>query len=317
MDGTLKLVEQWLPSLDIDLFSECVAALQRPAGLLHRIVLSLRLRSRLGSYARHSSIWAWLSGVQKFWIMGFRRLTHSQKGMIPQSGGAVIAFVGPEATGKSTLLAEISNWLGEHFEVEQIHAGKPRSTLLTMIPNLLVPALRYLLPTHRPSHIESSYVTSEQSQDIYPLLFALRSALLAYDRRVLLTRAFARASNGSIMLSDRYPSLSYGAPDSPQLQNVAISRNRYPVRHLLAPIEKRLYREIPPPDLVVSLKAPVEVALLRNKNRGKEEPEDYVRRRHSQSSNLDFGNAPVCEIMTNQPLDKTVLELKNAIWDAL
>jgi thymidylate kinase len=317
IDETLKLVEQWLPSLDIDLFSECVTALQLPAGLLRRIILSLRLRSRLGSYSRHSSIWAWLIGVQKFSIMVFRRLARSQKGMIPQSGGAVIAFVGPEATGKSTLLAEISNWLGEHFDVDQIHTGKPRSTLLTIIPNLLVPALRYMLPTHRSSHIESSYFTSEQSQKIYPLLFALRSVLLAYDRRVLLTRAFARASNGSILLSDRYPSLSYGAPDSPQLQHVAISRNRYPVRHLLARIEKRLYQGIPLPDLVVSLKAPVEVALLRNKTRGKEEPEDYVRRRHAQSSNLNFGQAPVCEITTNQPLDKTVLELKNAIWDVL
>ena len=317
MDETLKLVGQWLPSLDVALFSECVAALRLPAPLIHRIRLSLQLRSRLGSYSRHSSIWAWLSGVQKFSIMGFRRLTRSQKGMIPQSGGAVIAFVGPEATGKSTLLAETSNWLGEHFDVDQIHAGKPKSTLLTMIPNLLVPALRYMLPTHRPSHIESSYVTSEQSQEVYPLLFAIRSVLLAYDRRVLLTRAFARASNGTILLSDRYPSLSYGVPDSPQLQHVTISRNRYPVRYWLARMEKRLYQEIPPPDLVVSLKTPVEVALLRNKTRDKEEPEDYVRRRHAQSSNLNFGKAPVCEITTNQPLDKTVLELKNAIWDAL
>jgi ribose 1,5-bisphosphokinase PhnN len=240
--------------------------------------------------------------------------------MIPQAGGAVIAFVGPEATGKSTLLAEIRNWLGEHFAVDQIHAGKPRSTFLTTLPNLLVPALRYMLPAHRSSQIESSYIISGQShtsQEVYPFLFALRSVLLAYDRRALLTRAFARASNGSILLSDRYPSLSYGAPDSPQLQQVAISRNRYPIRHLLARIEKRLYQEIPPPDLVVSLKAPVEVALLRNKSRGKEEPEDYVRRRHAQSSNMDFGNAPVCEIITNQALDKTVLEIKNAIWDAL
>lgn len=317
MDEALKLVEQWLPALDIELFSECITALQLPAGLFRRILLSFRLRSRLGSYARHSSIRAWWTGMQKFSIMGFRRLTHSQKGMIPQSGGAVIAFVGPEATGKSTLLAEINKWLGEHFDVDHIHAGKPRSTLLTFIPNLLVPALRYLLPAHRPSHMESSYVTSKQSQEIYPLLSAIRSFLLAYDRRALLTRAFARASNGSILLSDRYPSLSYGAPDSPQLQNVVISRTRYPVRHWLARVEKRLYQEIPSPDLVISLKVPIDVALVRNKTRGKEEPEDFVRLRHAQSSNLNFGNAPVCEIRTDQPLDKTVLEIKNAIWDVL
>jgi thymidylate kinase len=111
--------------------------------------------------------------------------------------------------------------------------------------------------------------------------------------------------------------LSNGTPDSPQLQNFSVSRNRYPARHLLAAIEKRLYREIPPPDLVVSLHVPVEVALMRNRTRGKEEPEDYVRLRHLQISNLDFGNAPVCEINTNQPLEKTILEVKKAIWNAL
>jgi thymidylate kinase len=320
IDETVKLVEHWLPPLDIDLFSECVTALQLPAPLIRRIILGLRLRSRLSIYSRHSSFRAWLSGVQKFSTMAFQRLTRSKKGMIPQSGGAVIAFVGPEATGKSTLLAEIRNWLGEHFAVDQIHAGKPRSTLLTIIPNLLVPALRYVLPSYRSSHIETAYVKNEQlqkSQKVYPLLFAVRSVLIAYDRRALLTRAFARAANGNIMLSDRYPSLSNGAPDSPQLQQFPVPRNRYPIRHLLARIEKRLYQEIPPPDLVVSLNVPIDVALLRNKTRGKEEPEDYVRLRHAQSSHLDFGNTPVCEIFTNQPLEETVLEIKNAIWDAL
>jgi hypothetical protein len=317
INETLKLVEQWLPSLDINLFSRCITALRLPAPLIRRIILSLQLRSQLSIYSRHSAIRAWFTGVEKFTIMGLRRLTGSKEGMILQSGGAVIAFVGPEATGKSTLLSEISNWLEEHFDVNQLHAGKPKSTPLSIVPNILVPALRYMLPAHRSSHIESSYITSAQSQEIYPLLFALRSVLLAYDRKVLLTRAFARASNGSVMLADRYPSLTNGAPDSPQLQIVAISQSQYPVRHLLARIEKHLYAEIPPPDLVVSLKAPVEVALLRNKTRGKEEPEEYVRRRHAQSSSLDFGNAPVYEITTNQPLDKTLLELKNAIWDAL
>lgn len=313
----VELAGRWLPALNTKLFSECVAALTLPEPLPRRIVLGIRLRSALGGYSRHSRLQAWWIGMRKFASMAFRRLVRSRMGMMPQSGGTVIAFVGPEATGKSTLLAEVSRWLGEHFTVDHIHAGKPRSTLLTVLPNLLIPTLRYMLPTYRSSRIETKDVAGDQPREVYPLIFALRSVFLAFDRRALLCRAFARAANGSIILCDRYPSLSTGAPDSPQLDQASIPRNRYPVRYLLAKIEKRLYEEIPPPDLVVSLHVPVQIALMRNKTRGKEEPEEYVRLRHLQSSGLDFGATPVCRINTDQPLERTVLEVKKAIWDAL
>lgn len=320
LDETLKLVKHWLPSLDPDLFSECIAALKAPAPLSRRILLGLRLRSQLRIYARHSAVRAWLTGVQKFTGMVFRRLTKSHKELIPRSGGAVIAFVGPEATGKSTLIAEMSQWLGEHFAVEQIHAGKPNSTLLTAMPNLLVPALRSLFPSSRSTRLEAQYLYEEQSEQprtSFPLIFAIRSALLAYDRRSLLSRAYSQAANGTIVFCDRYPSSQSGAPDGPQLSQLSTSTNGSSIRYRLAQLEARLYRQIPPPDLVVYLSAPLEVALSRNATRGKKEPEDYVRRRHARSSNLEFEKTRVHRINTNQPFDKTALEVKKAIWNAL
>lgn len=320
MDETLKLIEDWLPAIDTGLFSKCVAALKFPASLFRRISLGIQLRSQLSIYARRSPMRAWLSGIRKFSIMLFRRLTRPQTGLIPSSGGAVIAFVGPEATGKSTLLAEMRHWLGEHFAVDQIHLGKPKSTVLSLLPNLLVPALRFVLPSYRSSRVETQYASKERSEEsraVYPLLFAARSVLLAYDRRALLARAFAQAANGNIVLCDRYPSSSSGAPDSPQLSRYPIPQGRDPLRSRLARIEQRLYREIPPPDLVISLSVPVEVAISRNKTRGKEEPEDYVRLRHAQSSSLEFEKTSVYKIDTNQPFDQTVLEVKKAIWNAL
>lgn len=320
INETIDLVNCWLPSLDADLFSDCVAALTSPASLLRRMRLGHRLRSQLRPYARHSIVRGWMGGVQKFTIMLFRRLTRSHKGMVPSSGGVVIAFVGSEATGKSTLLAEMRSWLGEHFAVKQIHAGKPRSTIVSFFPNLLLPALRSLLPSHRSTRVESEYVAiepSEKSQTTFPLIFGIRSSLLAYDRRALLTRAFSRAANGTIVLCDRYPSLLSGAPDSPQLSHFPASHGRYSVRRWLARIEARLYREIPPPDLVIYLSAPLEVTVSRNATRGKKEPEDYVRWRHARTSNLEFGRTPVHKIDTDQPFHQTVLEVKKAIWNAL
>jgi len=177
--------------------------------------------------------------------------------------------------------------------------------------------LRSIFPTYRPSKIATDQAALEQAQkdpQTYPLISAIRSVFLAYDRQALLRRAFARAANGSIVLCDRYPSMSKEAPDGPQLQQFEIDPNRYPIQARLARIEKHLYQKIPDPDMVISLYVPLEVALLRNKNRGKEEPEDYVRYRHSLSSNLEYGNAPIYKINTDQSLETTVIEVKKNIW---
>jgi ribose 1,5-bisphosphokinase PhnN len=89
------------------------------------------------------------------------------------------------------------------------------------------------------------------------------------------------------------------------------------MRRLLARMEIGLYRDIPPPDLVVQLRVPLEVAVVRNATRGKREPEDHVRRRHSQIANLDFGRAPVTRIDTDRPVAEALLEVKRAVWSAL
>jgi thymidylate kinase len=229
----------------------------------------------------------------------------------------VIAFVGSEATGKSTLLEQTRGWLGEHFAVEQIHAGKPRSTPLTFFPNLLVPALRSLFPGSRASKLEAR--SAELENDLaprhsFPVFFAIRAALLAFDRRALLLKAFRKAANGTLVLSDRYPSRVNGAPDSPQL---ALLASKGSMRGWLARLEMRLYRQIPPPDLVIYLKAPLEVTLSRNASRSKTEPEQYVRLRHGRASNLEFEGTRVVEINTDQPFEQTVLEVKQAIWSIL
>lgn len=315
-----KLLNRWLPSLDPVLFDKCVVALQSSLPLFQRIVLALRLRSQLKSFTRHPILSASLTGLKKFSIMAYRRLTRQKKGMMAQSGGLVIAFVGPEATGKSTLIAEINQWLGRHFYIERIHAGKPKPTIVSFIPNLLLPTLRFILPDQKSSRVEIRYnidKTGENPKNNFPILFGIRSVLLAFDRHSLLINAYSRASNGALILCDRYPSRRSGVADSPQLLHFAVPRSRHPLKYLFARIEKRLYQEIPQADLVISLHVPVEIAIQRNRIRSKTEPEDYVRLRHAQSSNLDFENTPVYKINTDQPLDKTVLQIKKIIWNML
>jgi thymidylate kinase len=228
--------------------------------------------------------------------------------------GAVIAFVGSEATGKSTLLAAVEGWLGAEAPVRRVHAGKPPSTALTFVPHVLLPAMRRAFPRQRLTSVEAR--RTERPDERVSLLFALRAVMLAYERRALLRRAFEASRGGAIVLSDRYPSARSGAPDGPQLGGTQAAGRPGPLGRL-ASLEARLYRQIPAPALVVRLTAPVDVTLSRNAARGKVEPEEYVRRRHAMSSKLEFDGAPVLAVDTDRPFDLVLAEVKDAVRGAL
>ena len=314
------LLSVWLPAFDAKLFAAALDALSKPASVWRRVVLGRRVRSELRPYARSGRLRAWLVEVGEFTDRARHRSRGSRKALSPGGGGAVIAFVGGEATGKSTLLADAESWLGAHFTVERVHAGKPPSTFLTAVPNLLLPALRSLFPGQRSTKITASQVSEREERVAsrpFPMLFGIRSVLLAHDRRALLTRAYARAANGAIVLSDRYPSVERGALDGAQLGHSHGPVSGGAVRRRLAAVEARLYRDIPPPDLVVYLIAPLDVTLERNRRRGKFEPESYVLSRHTRSSNLEFGRALVRRVATDRPLDEVSSEIRRIIWAAL
>lgn len=315
LEEARKLAPVWLPQIDDALFREAVAALRDPAPAWRRVAVAYRVRHRLRSYARRPLLRARAVGAAKFAGVVSHRLTGSSKKLTPGAGGGVIAFVGSEATGKSTVIDRMQAWLGESYTVRRIHAGKPPATALTYVPHVLLPTLRRMFPDQRTTHIERRYGQDERPADrTYPLMYGVRAVMLAYERRALLTRAFARSADGTIVLCDRYPSSRSGAPDGPQLGHL---RARDPLRRRLTALETRLYDDIPPPDLVVHLTAPLDVTLARNAARDKTEPEEHVRFRHALSSDLEFDGVTVRRVSTDRPLEDVVREVKEAIWATL
>jgi len=313
------LVATWLPGFDSEVFESALDSLLAPASLWRRVIVGRHVRKELRPFARHGRVRAWWTGVRSFGGKASNRVRGSKKKLAPSSGGAVIAFVGAEASGKSTLLEAVEGWLGSHFTVRRIHAGKPPSTPLTRIPNLLLPVLRALLPGQRSTAVSTRLVARDEveaQKASYPLLFGVRSVLLAHDRRRLLVRAYARSANGEIVLCDRYPSSNRGALDGAQLRLVdpeAAGR----VRRWLSGIEDRLYRDVPPPDLVIQLTAPLDVTLARNRTREKSEPEEYVLSRHARSASLEFDRVRVEKVDTDRPLEEAFRDVRRLVWESL
>lgn len=324
---SLSLLKTYCPAVDKELFLTCIEVLESKGHLFKRIVLAQRMRRRLHIYAVDNLLRHAFRYIQLLWEQGMRHLNGNKKNKMPSAGGMVIAFVGPEATGKSTLVSESKKWLSQAFAVNSVHAGKPPSSWITAPINMTLPLVRRLWPRFRTSRVEGHVSDSDREETLPNLtglsgiIYALRSVSLAWDRRQLLIRTRRLAASGEIVICDRYPSETVGAMDSPRLQeNRSASGLLGIIFNALAHLESQLYIEIPPPDIALKLKVSVETAKKRNQERIKigKETDEYLESRHRQSQEWNkFGTKYIYEIDTEQSLAETISCVKNAIWESI
>ena len=318
LSETLTLLGKYCPVMDEQLFVKCIKTLDSNSSLISRMILAQQVRRRLKVYAKHTSFQRFLAYSQLFWAEVRRRLPTKQKNKVLQAGGAVIAFVGADATGKSTLVSETYRWLGEVFAVKVIHTGKPPSSWLTIPINL---GLR--LARKRTSLKQGGGGDLYQSQHTFrglsSLLFAVRAVALAWDRQRLILKARRRAAEGEFIICDRYPSQTLGAMDSPRLVEAPLKAG--PIAAIyngMARLEKRLYQQIPPPDIVLKLSVSLETARKRNNERQGQDGDTYLEARHHQSQAWHMcGTGYLYDIDTEQSLAETIDCVKRAIWESL
>jgi thymidylate kinase len=311
-----ELLAQWLPAVDRVLFMQCLESLRSDTPLVRRVRLAWRLRRQLKLYHRFSFVRENYLRTTIFLKRVLRRIQRRKSKQLA-AGGLLIAFVGPEATGKSTLVSETMRWLGQEFEIESAHLGKPASTGLTFLPNLVAPLMRRATPQHRTSRMTNG---SDDSVVRKPsLLYALRSVLIAWDRRALAVKLRRKAVDGRIVVCDRYPSATLGAMDSARLPVAPAGGKRRSLLNFLAKIENHLYRQIPAPDVVIRLSVPLDVAIERNRVRQKpgKETDAYVLRRHMSSPVPVFPSARTFELDSNQSRSQTVNSVRQILWDVL
>jgi O-antigen/teichoic acid export membrane protein/thymidylate kinase len=315
--GTRELLERGLPDVPPALFDECVAVLVGPASWFRRFRLARRLAGRLGVRRRWFDVGGTLHGARALLAKGWWRLLHGRAGArCLTSGGAVLALVGPEACGKSTLVADTVCWLGQAVRVRPAHLGKPPSTWLTLLPNLAGRLLGRLLPRLRP---KNSHAAVEEGPPLRPgLLYGVRAVLLAWDRCALARRLARDAARGWLVVCDRYPSTLVGAADSARLP-LPGGEGRCGLAACLATLEQVLYRRVPPPALILELTAPLAVAIERNRERLKAEKESdgYVTTRHRDFVPPSFPGTPTVVLDTNESRPATVAACRRAVWRAL
>lgn len=327
MAESLSLLHTYCPVIDEALFLKCIDMLNEPTSLRKKIGAARQVRRRLRVYARYAGLRRVLAYARWLWGRVKRRLGAKKKDKILYSGGAVIAIVGPDATGKSTLVAECAQWLGKAFAVQTVHAGKPPSTWLTLPINLVLRLARDSSLRQRPGRpavgapAGNPHPPQPKGRGVMALVVAVRAVALAWDRRKLLEKARRSVADGEILVCDRYPSDFVGAMDSPRLQQ-RLNEGGLMARvyNWLAHRERQLYQQIAPPDIALRLNVSIETAQKRNRERIKDRKggDAQVEARHRQNPEWNkTGTNRIYDIDTEQSLIETVLSAKKAIWASL
>ena len=304
LDAFLAL---YFPEISKEQLFEYVEIIKK-GNFFQRFVVANTLKYRLSRYRNQGIVVESVENMRQLSYRVLNKLFFKQKKKL-HSCGTLIVVAGLDATGKTTITNELKKWLGKNFTISLVHFGKPPSTLLTSPINL---AIRLMRKKSSNTTLRSS-VKNEQSAK--STVYLIRQVALAYDRYSLIKKQWQKASNGEIVLCDRYKSEAFGVMDSKRLN----PDNYKGFKKKLAEVENKLYTIMPEPDVLFYLNVPVDVAVKRNEERIKEgkESEVFIRIRHEENKDLQYKAKLNYKIDTNKEYKDVIEDIKLKIWRIL
>lgn len=296
-------VAELLPFVGTALWSRCLRSIQPGASARSRLSSARRLQRALGAHPRRSrSVDVWL----RMWRRGMvlvRRLTRVRRGKDLALGGALIAIVGGDGAGKSTAVNDLSSWLSQTFVVTKMHLGKPPRSIVTRIGRGL-----WGVGTRAAVTPGSDGTTTE------PRLSARQvwDLLNARDRYRAYKRARREATNGRIVICDRFPIPEITLMDGGRGRRLLEARD--PLVRLFARLERRYYEHIRSPDVLIVLRVDPDLAVLRKRG---EEHEAFIRPRAEEVWGADWAGTPAIVVDANRPKEQVLADVKALVWARL
>lgn len=308
-----KILENYLPNVDVGLFHACLQSLLPGCPFWRRIRAAQRLQRVLEAHSRRSQIsdlslklWRRVA-----WPIARRVFKHTPKGRMA-NGGAIVAVLGGDGAGKSTAIDELYDWLSPHFETLKIHMGKPKWSRTTQLVRGLLKVGRTLgLYPFMKAPIQ---YTEDESPVVFPgYPWLIREVCTARDRYLTYIKARRFANNGGLVISDRFPLPQIRLMDGAQADRMT---DDYPTNwflKLMIKIEKKYYVPILLPEILIVLKVDPEIAV----HRKTEEDATSVRARSKEMWEFDWCQTPAYVIDANQSKEKVLSELKRLVWTTL
>jgi hypothetical protein len=234
------------------------------------------------------------------------------------SGGVVVAFVGADGSGKSTVTREVRRCFAEKIDVLPVYFGSGDGTAMPMRGLLRrAKSLVRKSPSSRSASPGFDGAAAAAGAGgigsgfgaLYRVCWAL---LLAHEKSVKLREAWRASSNGLLVIADRYPQAEVmGSTDGPLLAEWRDHPSR--LRRAVARWEARPYEwaRAQPPDLVIRLRVSGEAAFARK-------PEydlSWSTKRVAIIDSLTFGGACVVDIDAEQPLPEVLSDAYRRVWE--
>jgi thymidylate kinase len=305
-------VESWLGEPCAEAVAHALAHGIDPGGMvrLRRLVrrslaLQTAYRGPGARVRRWRREWAWFQrGVSRRYLDRPRLFGRGLPG-----GGLVVVVIGPDGSGKSSIVADLRRWFSPKFDTMAVYFGSgdgPASLLRWPMK-----ALRDRVPGDRDETAASGEHVGGGRPGWAKALWALA---LAREKRQRLQRAFDARHRGMLVICDRYPQAQMpGINDGPLLHrwsgDGALGRI---ARWEAGPYE---LAERFPPDLVVRLRVDQRTA---ERRRPEHDPDDLARRR-ALVAGLAFPRARygTVEIDASQPYGQVLEAVKAAVWRCL
>jgi len=308
-----SVLEQDLQFIKQELFDGCVHALKPGCSLWKRIWVGQQLQNILRCCARRSQL---EDVLLKLWrrveypVLYRLHIRTDKKCMA--NGGMLIALIGGDGSGKTTAVDNLQQKLSEEFIVKKIHMGKPSWSLATILIRGLIKVGRSL--GFYPFVKEGTEPSLDTNSPLFPgYPWLIREVCTARDRYLDYRRARRFASNGGLVICDRFPLSQIKIMDGPQVERVTRDIKPNSFIKMLAAVEHHYYREIMLPDLLIVLRVDPEICVQRKTD----EPSDSVHSRSQEIWNINWCGTPAYVIDGSQPKSKVMSDVMNVVWSNL
>jgi thymidylate kinase len=253
-----------------------------------------------------TKVWRRLSQGIKWHVFGYRlKNTFS-------TGGLMVAIIGGDGSGKTTVVNNLYKWLSNDFGVKNFHMGKPHWSWTTKIVRGII-KIGCLIGLYPFMRRPINYTLDEELLEFPGYPWMLREICVARDRYLTYLKARRFASNGFIVFCDRFPLRNVKLMDGPQIERMTYNKKRNIFVKLSIELEKMYYEPIKLPDLFIVLRVDPENAVYRKTN---EDPIS-VRARSTEIYNLDWSKTHAMVINANQSKEQVLHKIKNLLWSNL